>query len=384
MSEPKRHHYVPQFYLRRFSNDDSSICCLNKSRVRTFEHASIKGQCAIPNFHGWHKDIEKALGYLEGRSASIVKKICRESTLDLARADYIQLLLFTALQLGRTKLSADSNDKMTDIFAKLVMEGNPKLAGVNFDNFVVKNTYPVAQPLAVSAETFGILDSLSSCLLVLGGKYEFLTSDNPVLLYNSAKSHVDFTGVIGLDSSGLQVIFPLDSKHALYLYDPSIYRNPTNTNVRKISTLDAIKINLIQYLWSANNVYFKSFELSDQFMTIARSLKPYTGWERVGYNRTQPINTEDDKMSELIHTYRTHVPIELDFSFSRTRKIESGAKRPRWRSGDRDTSQDNESEFRRYELRDDFKRDPRKHLKDAELGRLLRDLQKPYSSKGLR
>jgi len=61
MSKRKNHHFVPQFYFRRFSVDERSICALARSSGKTIPTASIKAQATVVGLCG---RVQASLGAL--------------------------------------------------------------------------------------------------------------------------------------------------------------------------------------------------------------------------------------------------------------------------------------------------------------------------------
>jgi hypothetical protein len=59
MSALRNHHYVPQFYFRRFSGDQKSICLLTRSTGKTVPRAPIKGQASKIGYYG-DEEVESA------------------------------------------------------------------------------------------------------------------------------------------------------------------------------------------------------------------------------------------------------------------------------------------------------------------------------------
>ena len=227
MSNSKNHHYVPQFYLRLFSADKKSISLLNKKRNKIIKGAPIKGQCALENFHGWHEDVEHNIAEIEGDSAPVIQRIAVTGSLPrTGSADHLRLSLFVALQMGRTQSIAKENDAMTDRFVKKMMEGDPALRGVNLDRFKVGDKYPIALPIVTFLRAYDRLFDLNCLVLVASTKAKFVTSDNPVVRYNSLRRHVWWEGVTGLECEGLQLFLPLSPHHMLYMYDGKFYKSP--------------------------------------------------------------------------------------------------------------------------------------------------------------
>jgi hypothetical protein len=67
MPDNKKHHYVPQLYLRRFSHDEKSVPTFIIKSSMVIPNAPIKTQCYRDYFYGQEPDFEHVLGIAEGR-----------------------------------------------------------------------------------------------------------------------------------------------------------------------------------------------------------------------------------------------------------------------------------------------------------------------------
>lgn len=320
MSQPKRHHFVPQFYLRRFSQDAGSIVCYHKASRKLIPTASIKGQCAVDNFYSWDDRVETALGTIEGRAASIFREIERSEVLPpQMSADYQELLIFIALQSSRTQLSGRESDDMADYIYKLMAQGKAELEGIDLDLIRIASKFPAALPMQIAMQSYPILNELSSCLLINNTAFPFITSDNPVFFYNSQRAHIQWQGIIGLSSTGLQIFYPISPNIAIYLYDREVYRPPSNTRKRKIRLEDAIKINIGQYMWSGEVTFIDNMASALMLEEIATAASTFIPYERSQNRESELIEVEDGYRS-ILHSFRAHIPLECDFSFARHHK----------------------------------------------------------------
>lgn len=317
MSQPKRHHFVPQFYLRRFSQEVGSIICYHKASGKLIPRASIKGQCAIDNFYSWNDRVETALSTIEGRAAAIFREIDQSGFLPKRMsADYQELLIFIALQSSRTQLSGRESDDMADYMCKLMARGQPELDGVDLDSIRIGSTFPSAMPMKIAIQSHPILKELGSSLLINNTAFPFITSDNPVFFYNSQQAHIQWQGVIGLSSTGLQIIYPISPNKAIYLYDTDVYRPPSNTGQRKIKLEDAIKINLGHYMWSGEVAFIDSMNAARPLEKIAATANSFLPYRRSQNRESEQVEVGGQYHS-LLHSFRAHIPLECDFSFAR-------------------------------------------------------------------
>jgi Protein of unknown function (DUF4238) len=118
MKVPKLHHYVPQFYLRRFMDASGRLWLWDRDRDRVFR-TSPSGVAAENSFY-WHEELA-ALGYdplimekqfskLEGEVATItgqwlcwLREMKPSEKIEVPEVNRELVALYTALQFLRTR-----------------------------------------------------------------------------------------------------------------------------------------------------------------------------------------------------------------------------------------------------------------------------------------
>ena len=81
MPSNKKHHYVPRFYLKLFSQNELSINPFNIHAGKTIIDGQLKNQCYKDNFYGITPDVEQALGNIEGTCSRVLKNMVQTRTL---------------------------------------------------------------------------------------------------------------------------------------------------------------------------------------------------------------------------------------------------------------------------------------------------------------
>lgn len=318
MGENRRHHFVPQFYLKRFSGNKPYISCFNKSRGDQIDFAPIKGQCQISRYYDWNPDVEKHLSTLESSASALMKKIQAARDIRVIGPNgWAVLVVFMALQSARVKVTGDMNNAMKDYYYKLILKGEAELDGINLDNFEIGDKFPTALPIEAILKSIDTFNSLDFCLLENKSNIPFFATDNPVVRYSSQARNIRHVGVIGLDCPGLQIIFPISPDLAIYLYDSRAYKRPSNTGRRILSRIDAAKIGMLQYLWSDQNIYFLDDDASCAVERIHCQLKHLAKWRRIQIVETEEIIEPNGKRGSLVIQFQPQAPIELDFEFAR-------------------------------------------------------------------
>src|SRR5438093_12750475 len=116
MPNNKKHHYVPKFYLKRFSVTESrSINIFNIPSRRSILDGNLGNQCYSNRYYGPTPVVENALSRIEGEAARVIAEI--ESSRQLPEsntADHFILISFVVFQAARTKASGEAADEMAD------------------------------------------------------------------------------------------------------------------------------------------------------------------------------------------------------------------------------------------------------------------------------
>lgn len=297
VAEHKKHHYVPRFYLKLFSENGRSINLFNIRTQRSVLDGALKNQCYRDYFYGKDPQIEKSLSLVEGQISQILNKVHSKNILpDRGSPDHITLLMYILIQHARTAYSAEMYDEQADKIIKHLVA--PKLEGMNYSSERIASVRvtlenPARFALSVAAPHYPLLVDLKLKLIRATGAHEFITSDNPVVFYNQFLSFRKLASNTGLVSKGLLIFFPISPKQLIILYDGAVYGvGSKSCNVINISDLSEVEqINRLQFVSASENIYYfdKSFPALREFKASER------------YRRTQKSRMQvfqDDKTGE--------------------------------------------------------------------------------------
>ena len=262
MADREKQHYVPKFYLRNFSY------CDNKKQIGVFNtiskiciyRAPLKNQCYKPYFYGKNGIIETQLGFIEGAAAILISKICNMNYLPrIGSEDHSVLLLHIITSLMRTPTMKNN---ISGIFS-----GMSSITKTNADNWGATDyeDKSIDSEKALVLALRGIKTGINYCsdltikLLINSTKRPFITSDNPVIKYNSFFEHKNCHGSgNGFSSLGLQIFLPISPTVMVVLYDPLIYkigdRKQTTFYIHDEFEID--QINLLQFVNCDSIIYF--------------------------------------------------------------------------------------------------------------------------------
>lgn len=259
MSRPRKHHYLPQFYLRRFSTDGEGLYQVNKTNGR-IAPVKIKDTGAIRDFHtldGEDSDnpdaLESALSQVEGALAPHLADFLsggfhrREARLYVMQFVSMMRMRVPAL---RDYLQVSMADVVHTELALMESQGKLPPAPPGLEDLLrVENlrvemlNHKVMEQmyaLASNEEVLHILYSMRPTLLHAPMGTRFITSDQPVALY-----HPDAPRLMGIgpDTPDVMISLPLSSRSALLLTHDrfrGVERSARATEVEEINRRTAL------------------------------------------------------------------------------------------------------------------------------------------------
>jgi len=233
----KKHHYVPQFLLRRFSHDGGKSIHAYDTRDKKHFATKIANIAHQNHFHefDWGKyvvSIEEWLASVESMVAPSVENLLARDTLaDFAPMDAAAICHLASLQFVRTKAFRTRVQIAMDVMAS-ALEKQKKAAGLEF------SPPPSAMRLeGAELQEFACRQILSApqrfaehfatkawVLLATNPDRPFLIGDNPLALHNSKTFPLQ--GNLGLAVEGIEIYMPLSPVRLLCFLCRSHMTNP--------------------------------------------------------------------------------------------------------------------------------------------------------------
>lgn len=316
MPDNKKHHFVPRFYLKRFSRNGKSISIFNAPSGRVIKLGNLSNQCYKDYFYGKDQIVEKRLSSIEGRASEILDRMF---TQPYSASDHINLILYIAIQHGRTNYAISTMNEMMDRFMKYVGKHEFERIGANPEDF--EFTFPATSQNAVINAMLGHYALLDLRLKIIRAEpNSFVTSDTPVVFYNQFFENDSFCSNSGLYSKGLQIFFPIDSSTTLLFYDPCVYAvgGRKSDIVLEISQSDIEQINGLQIASADKNVYFEDSEMA--ISDLASKFTRYRRRQKSNLTIHPGISRSENEYSEILATSIEDLRIGLNLSFIRTLK----------------------------------------------------------------
>lgn len=292
MSEPRKQHYVPQTYLRRFSVPNQKlqkVFTLHKDKNMIFL-ASIRDTAAERHFYTMESTHDKYqwentyAEVIEPVLDDVLTSIIIQSSSVLLRNNStilndelkLQLSISIINQLLRGKHSRDYQHNLYTKFAPSIVQ-ELRMLDVQFDaskervisEFLEGSKYFKDISFDVTFRQGGlekyvnILLRKSFVIYRITGEAEFITSDNPVMFMNSISLGVKpFSN--GLSDDRTVVFFPISPKLLVAIYSSNYLFGGVSNYDGKVLFIDSLKDNTFiknhnekQFEQSFNQVYAK-------------------------------------------------------------------------------------------------------------------------------
>lgn len=297
MSIQKKQHFVPQFYMRNFSNKGTFSIINMKENIARY-NIPIKGQCQMNNYYDVHnvKNWEERLSRLENGWAKTIRNIVGEKdNYILTEDDKEQLIIFATFQNSRSTRARDSFISMKWESLK-VMHHMEKRNIINDNNEAVlrkhfeklHNDAPSIL-LNIVEKGYKFLLDLNVKIIEYDTKDKLIASDNPIIYSNRIYPNV------GAMMAGLLIFFPISSSQLVVLYDGKIYKNigeysvsTNNDEVRKLNSYQLVAANNL--VFGLDNYTFSN--VSKLMDSIYLKRKKY--WESIF--SLQKLGTDEQKI----------------------------------------------------------------------------------------
>ena len=144
----------------------------------------------------------------------------------------------------------------------------------------------------------------------------FITSDNPVVMYDQFFEKRGIPGGIGLKSKGLQIFFPLSPTLYILFYDGNIYkvgsRKHSIVKVNDIKDIDTM--NMMQCANACKTLYFNHQIEKFYIEKLYEKAKKFRRREKVSVKEFKLGHLSKHEKSSLIQLF--FIPLKMNLSLS--------------------------------------------------------------------
>jgi hypothetical protein len=333
VAERQNQHFVPQYYFRFFSENGTQISSILKKDGRFIPTAPIRRQCAGHKFYG-STELESDFSALESKHAKAHRAAIdvawnnrREFFSDDEYRGLLQVIMF---QRSRTLLEIEKQSPfqcqmLLDVFRDYLVYSDDvdKQRMLDLiDSGAVKITEPpqttILRIIEASMDSVPLIADLDILLLRNRTDYPFIFGDAPVVFYNTWAKNVKNRGVIGTQSPGLQIFYPLDPKTYLVLFDPAKYSGEAEkySQYDLHHRSDVSSLNVLQLYHSSRSIYFGPGDRSDYVLAL---------WDAHKNSLTKPRAHFDENADflvdgkwpdgQLMHSFQPQIEYDLKLSF---------------------------------------------------------------------
>ncbi|WP_457867668.1 DUF4238 domain-containing protein [Pseudomonas aeruginosa] len=327
MAEKENQHYVPQYYFRFFNGGEQSICLLLRKTGIIRSPAPIRGQASKSYFYG-DKEIENQIEEIEKilRPAQIKFRECKSPN-DLTLDDRNKLLQGVMFQRSRTMTTrldrAEAFTRMMQLQLEVSINNDPTKTDKEKEELrsVLGLVQALPEPhqgmiMAISLTLAEHLQDLTLIKIQNRTNRPFIFGDSPVILSNPAQKKILNRGVLGAQTPGILIFFPLGTDQALMLIDESTYtiKGSIRNGIIKLKNLsDLRQLNKLQIHNATSAVYFHDIKYADYVKSLWQETKPKLTNIR-GKIYEGPMRV-DGREAEVIHTYDQQLPLIPNLTF---------------------------------------------------------------------
>ncbi|RUT78050.1 DUF4238 domain-containing protein [Ancylomarina longa] len=290
----ERQHYVPQCYLRNFSENGKNLYTYDKIIKKSF--CSSTGKVAYEDFFydlpkKYIRNIEQlpfAEKYFEKEFfsknvevafSSLLSKIITKATnwkisnLDTTILDGDEKSTFAYLIVIQYLRNIKVRNNFSTMFENLAQQSADIIASTIDSNLKVKASLDKEFEPVLHSDIYADPEFLKNCASDLLKKHwvyyvssdnDFITSDNPVLLKPHLQNQRRFNEGFGM--SGVEIILPISPSVLLTIWDSEHHKDKLTHSDKFISEISMRKkreYNMYQYLHAHRQVFSKTnnFEL---------------------------------------------------------------------------------------------------------------------------
>lgn len=228
LPKTKNQHYIPQFILKNFtSGKKKHVFVFDKHKDNIFK-SNIRNVGSENSFYNYKEgeqsfSLEEKLCSIETLASPIIKDIVKCESLGFLDKEMKAIIsLFCAVQVFRVKAARESMKEINNTLKNFIEMSGGRIEDV--ENFEVMNDDDIKNSSIISLldadELAPHFDDKIWILLKSPRKSPFITSDNPISLFNSKKR--EGRGNLGLKVKGIEAHLPLSKTLCLSMVCPSL------------------------------------------------------------------------------------------------------------------------------------------------------------------
>lgn len=240
--EYQYNHFVPQFYLRKFSNNKKNIGMYRLNTKEFIPNAAIKSVGGRDFLYGKDGFLEKWFSKLETIWSKILGNIIENEEISNNSEDYTYLLMFIYLSDIRTAQVADYQNALLQEYSEFIIKNDKRFENSNLDPKKIEYTIPNLVNIEIMPNIINnSMKDLYLFILKNNSEIDFITSDCPVVKYNLLFNERNYIRNYGYQQMGFQCFIPISNKLCLCLMDPIPYNiKCTDTSIINLNNSNLV------------------------------------------------------------------------------------------------------------------------------------------------
>lgn len=310
MSQKKKQHYIPQFYLRNFSDNKKTFSVFHVANRTILPSVPCSSQCCETFFYGSDLEWENKLGIYESSWGAIIHKIINGQV--CTEQEFEQLKLFALYQKQRTFAETKYRKEERYALVKEYMRIYLTKEGIMFNSeaekecekYVDEKYFFPGECLRLAQEIEYVVSDLKTLIIEYNTKLNLISSDVPIIIVNPF-----YPVSVGLGTIGIIIFYPISPNKLVVHYDSKMYPKYKNTTSIQCTDENEVKKLNIYQLLSADRVLFSNsqeevFSFSEEEWNIRKNNR-----ERA------PLSMLGDETHRLIQVSTRKTIHDCSFSF---------------------------------------------------------------------
>jgi len=233
MSNPKRHHFVPEWYLKNFTDINSGFLHIYDKRNSTFRRQKPKQVMTINNYYkqSWvpkgvdENILEKVLSIIEQNAKNAFDKLITNPK-SITEEESAHMQCYLEFQRIRVPKQAKMAEKLLKSKINLyALNNDEQLATYLLSGKVeiqINDPFRFDFMRMIIGKMSPYFSRMVWEIYTAPDGYSFVTSDNPVSLYNGEAVPPMEPGIAQI---GTLVLFPLNTRLLLILRHPEFFKD---------------------------------------------------------------------------------------------------------------------------------------------------------------
>jgi hypothetical protein len=297
--EKEQQHYVPKFYLKNFSFEGKAkeIGIFNLNSNFFLQNGKLKTQCRKPYFYGKDGSLETALSDFENLASPILANVIKTGVLPSAgTTEHHTILYFSILSELRIPVCINSIKTAHEHLQKRINETEIDSNSTVF-SAIPETTHEESIAIAFSSleRSFSVMQDLAYKIILNQSKTPFITSDNPVVVYNQyLEKKQALLGNSGHAVQGIQMFLPLCDDKIIMFYDRDVYKvgDKKKRYIELSKKTDIDQLNLLQILNCHQLIYFNHKALYPDLILLKKKSQSYLKGNQMSSTILKQIDQE--------------------------------------------------------------------------------------------